>query len=115
MIYVMANEMVFRVSDSELTSEDSWSHILTRHISYFGDEDGLEGVLEHRGDQNPFYDRLIGLASSFGSENPRKPFQRWAYVEPDLRDLVSKMTNLDPRKRITARDALQHQWFSQNQ
>lgn len=109
----MANEMVFRVNESQLTSE--WRHILTRHISYFGDEDGLEGFLEHIGEQNPFYRLLIGLANTFGSDNPRQPFQHWAYVEPELRDLVGNMTNLDPRKRITAREALQHRWFSQTQ
>ena len=28
-------------------------------------------------------------------------------------DLVGKMANLDPTRRITAREALQHRWFSQ--
>ncbi|KAJ9371136.1 hypothetical protein DTO282F9_7322 [Paecilomyces variotii] len=113
MIYVMLNEMVFRVSDDQLKSADSWRYILRRHISYFADEDGLNGFLEHIGDENPFYKRLIDLADSFGPGNPRQPFQRWSYVEPELRDLVGKMTNLDPTKRINAREALQHRWFRQ--
>ncbi|EAW20286.1 uncharacterized protein NFIA_099200 [Aspergillus fischeri NRRL 181] len=112
MIYVMVNEMVFRVNDDELNSADSWRHILRRHISYFADEDGLNGFLEHIGEENPFYDRLIDLANTFGPENPRQPFERWGYVEADLRDLVGKMANLDPTKRITATEALQHRWFS---
>ncbi|KAH1904024.1 hypothetical protein KXW02_007902 [Aspergillus fumigatus] len=112
MIYVMVIEMVFRVNDDELNSADSWRHILRRHISYFADEDGLNGFLEHIGEENPFFDRLIDLASIFGPENPRQPFERWGYVEPDLRDLIGKMTNLDPTKRITASEALQHRWFS---
>lgn len=113
MIYVMVNEMVFRVSDDEMNSVDSWRYILGRHISYFADEDGLNGLLEHIGEENPFYERLINLANSFGHGNPRQPFQRWSYVEPELRDLVGKMTNLDPTRRITAREALQHRWFSE--
>lgn len=113
MIYVMLNEMVFRVSDDQLKSADSWRYILRRHISYFADEDGLNGFLEHIGEENPFYKRLIDLADSFGPGNPRQPFQRWGYVEPELRDLVGKMTNLDPTKRINAREALQHRWFRQ--
>ncbi|KAJ9232761.1 hypothetical protein DTO169E5_7321 [Paecilomyces variotii] len=113
MIYVMLNEMVFRVSDDQLKSADSWRYILRRHISYFADEDGLNGFLEHIGEENPFYKRLIDLADSFGPGNPRQPFQRWSYVEPELRDLVGKMTNLDPTKRINAREALQHRWFRQ--
>ena len=112
MIYAMANEMVFRVSDDQLNAEDSWRYILRRHISYFADEDSLNGFLEHIGEENPFHERLIALASSFGPENPREPFERWAYVELDLRDLVGKMTSLDPARRITAREALQHRWFA---
>jgi serine/threonine protein kinase len=110
----MVNEMVFRVGDDELSSADSWRHILRRHISYFADEDGFNGFLHHIGEENPFYGRLIDLANSFGPGSPRQPFERWGYVEPDLRDLVSKMTNLDPTKRITAREALEHHWFSKN-
>lgn len=111
MIYVMVNEMVFRVSDDEMNSVDSWRYILGRHISYFADEDSLNGFLEHIGEENPFYERLIDLANRFGPGNPRQPFQRWSYVEPELRDLVGKMTNLDPTKRITAIEALHHRWF----
>ncbi|KAI9930660.1 hypothetical protein ASPWEDRAFT_171284 [Aspergillus wentii DTO 134E9] len=39
MLYVMLNEMVFRVTDEQLNSPDSWRHILRQHISYFGDAD----------------------------------------------------------------------------
>jgi serine/threonine protein kinase len=111
MIYVMVNEMVFRVSDDQLNSPDSWRHILYRHISNFADKDSLDGFLDHIGKENPFYERLLGLIDGFGPKNPRQPFQRWDYVEPELRDLVGKMTNLDPVKRITAKEALQHPWF----
>ncbi|KAE8352417.1 kinase-like domain-containing protein [Aspergillus coremiiformis] len=114
MIYVMVNEIVFRVSDDQLEAEDSWRYILRRHISYFADEDGLNGFLQHIGKENPFYERLITLASNFTPGNLRQPFKYWEYVEPDLRDLVGKMTILDPTKRITAREAFQHHWFSQS-
>ncbi|RMZ80302.1 hypothetical protein DV738_g2801, partial [Chaetothyriales sp. CBS 135597] len=110
-IYVMVNEMVFRVNDTELSSDDAWWHILRRHISFFGDEGGFEGLLQHIGEENVFFDRLIALASDFDSERPRQPFAKWHYVDAGLRDLVVKMTNLDPAKRITAREALDHPWF----
>jgi serine/threonine protein kinase len=112
MIYVMVNEMVFRVNDDQLNAADSWRYILPRHTSYFADEDGLNGLLQHIGEENAFYQRFIDLAGSFGPGNPRQPFECWEYVEDELRDLVGKMTNLDPRRRITAREALQHPWFS---
>lgn len=102
-------------SDDQLRAADSWRHILLRHISYFANQDDLSGFLEHTGVENPFYERLIYLTSGFGPGNPMQPFRYWDYMEPDLRDLVGKvgkMTRLDPTRRITARDALQHRWFS---
>jgi serine/threonine protein kinase len=111
MIYAMVNEMVFRVPDSQLNAEDSWRHILFRHISYFGDEEPLNGLLEHIGEGNAFQQRLVDLVGTFGPENPRQPLTTWSYLDPDLRDLIGKMTRLDPTKRITAKEALDHQWF----
>ncbi|KAK2756246.1 hypothetical protein FQN54_005654, partial [Arachnomyces sp. PD_36] len=113
MIYVMVDEMVFRVSNSQLEAEDSWRYILRRHISYFADEDGLNGLLEHIGTENPYYERLVALVGSFKPGDQRQPFESWDYVEPDLKELVGKMTSLDPRRRITAKEALRHRWFSQ--
>ncbi|KAI1940080.1 hypothetical protein LOZ66_002515 [Ophidiomyces ophidiicola] len=43
MIYVMVNEMVFRVSDNQLEAADSWRYVLRRHISYFADEEASMG------------------------------------------------------------------------
>ncbi|KAJ5594715.1 uncharacterized protein N7459_000923 [Penicillium hispanicum] len=113
MIYVMLNEMVFRVSDYQLHASDSWRYVLQRHISYFADEEGLAGFLKHIGEDNPLHGHLMTLASNFSSGNPREPFGSWNYVEPEFRDLVEKMTNLDPARRITAKQALEHCWFSQ--
>ncbi|KAI2047188.1 hypothetical protein LOZ12_004789, partial [Ophidiomyces ophidiicola] len=113
MIYVMVNEMVFRVSDNELEAADSWRYVLRRHISYFADEDSFNGLLQHIGKENIFYERLVALANSFTPGNFRQPFKSWDYVDPSFRDLVGKMTNLDPTRRITAREALQHCWFGQ--
>ncbi|KGO74173.1 Calcium/calmodulin-dependent/calcium-dependent protein kinase [Penicillium italicum] len=113
MIYVMLNETVFHVGENELNAADSWRYVLARHTSYFADEQGLVGLLDHIGEDNPFHERLITIASNFNSETPRQPFESWTYVEQDLRDLVGKMTSLDPNKRITARQALEHRWFGQ--
>ena len=110
-IYVVLHDMIFRISDEELGGADAWRHILRRHISYFGDEDGFKGLLRHIGKENPFFERLIVLAGDFNAERPRKPFTTWHYVDVEFRDLVTKMTNLDPAKRINARKALEHPWF----
>ncbi|KAM7185878.1 serine/threonine protein kinase [Rhypophila sp. PSN 637] len=112
-IYVILNDMVLRVNDEELRGDDAWRHILQRHISYFGHEDDFKGLLQHVGEDNVFFDRLITLAGDFDAERPRKPFAMWEYVDSELRDLVIQMTNLDPGRRITARKALEHPWFRQ--
>ncbi|OTA65185.1 kinase-like protein [Hypoxylon sp. EC38] len=112
MIYVMLNEMIFLVSNDQLNAEDSWRYILRRHLSYFADRDGFNGFLQHIGEENPFYERVIALANDFLPGNRRQPFEAWEDVDPIFKDLVIKMTRLDPALRITARDALKHPWFS---
>ena len=112
-IYVMLNGIVFRVSDEELRWDNAWWHALRRHVSFFGDKDGFKGLIHHVGEKNEFFDRLISVAGDFNAERPRKPFALWHYVDPQLRDLVVKMINLGPARRIMAREALEHPWFRQ--
>ncbi|OBT78615.1 hypothetical protein VF21_02360 [Pseudogymnoascus sp. 05NY08] len=106
--------MVFRVSDSELATSDSWRYILRRHISFFGEEHGFQGLLQWIGEENPFFERLITLAGSFNVAKPRKPFATWHFVDSQFRDLVCRMTVLDPARRITAAQALEHPWFAES-
>ena len=114
-IYVVLKEMVFRATDEEVAADDLWRYILKRHISFFADEDGLNGILQWIGQENLFFERIIDLASSFEKEGKnRQPFGLWHYVDPQFRDLIGKMTNLDPTMRITAREALEHPWFKEN-
>jgi serine/threonine protein kinase len=51
------------------------------------------------------------IAEGFSEELPREPFALWKDVEPEFKDLVGKMTNIDPKRRITAHEALSHPWF----
>lgn len=112
-IYVMLDHMVFQLSDAELGGDMAWWHILRKHVSHFGHVDGIQGLLEHLGPENPFFERVIALVQDFTDERPRQPepFALWHYVDADFRELMGKMTNLDPKRRITAREALQHPWF----
>ncbi|KAH9222554.1 calcium/calmodulin dependent protein kinase [Leptodontidium sp. 2 PMI_412] len=111
-IYVMLNDIVLRASDEELTAADSWRYVLRRQISFFADEEGFKGLLQWIGEKNQFFERLIALAGSFDAVDPRKPFEKWHCVDAQFRDLVCKMTNLDPARRITAVEALRHPWFA---
>ncbi|KXJ86817.1 kinase-like domain-containing protein, partial [Microdochium bolleyi] len=117
MIYVMLNHMVFYVGQDKLKAPDSWRHIFWRHVSYFGDKEGYVGFLDYIGDSkdNAFAERLLNVENQgeFPPDGcgPRQPFSTWEGVNPDFKDLVGKMTSLDPRRRITAREALGHRWF----
>lgn len=108
----MLNDMVLRASDEELAAVDSWRYVLRRQISFFGEEEGFKGLLQWISERNPFFERLVTLAGSFNATNPRKPFRNWYFVDAQFRDLVCKMTTLDPARRITALEALQHPWFA---
>lgn len=110
----MLNDMALRASDEELAASDSWKYVLRRHISFFREEEGFKGLLQWIGEKNPFLERLTALTGSFDAANPRKPFEKWEFVDPRFRDLVCRMTNLDPAKRITAREALGHPWFDRS-
>jgi serine/threonine protein kinase len=104
----MNNTMIFKVN--HLPPEEAKHTILTRHLSYFGDEDGFLGLLKLIGRENPFRNYLLGLARTM---DKRQPVHLWSHMEDDFKDLITKMTNLDPAKRIKAREALKHPWFTQ--
>lgn len=116
-VYVMVKRMVFcsGLTDEQLNGDDAWWHILRRHISIFGtDTESLQGLARHvcRDGDGPWLERFGDLAESFGEQEPRRPFAGWMFVDESFRDLVGKMTNLDPARRITAREALDHPWFN---
>lgn len=109
----MLGDMVFFPDGAKVnrSAEEDWHRILSLHISYFGDQDGVNGLLDHLGEENPFTERIIEVVSPFRAPNTRAPFQGRHGVDVKFRDLVSQMTNLAPALRITAREALEHEWF----
>ncbi|KAL2839534.1 kinase-like domain-containing protein [Aspergillus pseudodeflectus] len=85
--------------------------ILERQISYFADRKGLEGFMKYIGKEHPLSPMIELTWDGFHEGNPRKPFSKWENVHEDFRSLILAMTNFDPSKRITARQALEHKWF----
>ncbi|KAH8167198.1 hypothetical protein CIB48_g1066 [Xylaria polymorpha] len=88
--------------------------ILTRQVSYFANWDDFDGFLKYLGRRHPWASDFRRIADSFDEKNPRRPFALWKsdLLDADFKDLISKMTNFDPRKRITAEEALDHPWFA---
>lgn len=102
--------MPFKVPIEQLNAPDSWRYILRHHIRFFADLEGFRGLLKHLGKDNPFAECFIEVAATFDAR--RAPISVWRDGDKDFKDLLSKMTSLDPTKRITAREALKHPWFS---
>ncbi|PYI08452.1 putative calcium/calmodulin dependent protein kinase [Aspergillus sclerotiicarbonarius CBS 121057] len=86
---------------------------LQRQVSYFGDPQGIDGLLKHLADDEISFKFLQMLwEDRFEDYIPYKPFSEWAdVVDPKFKDLIQRLTNLDPTKRLTALDALEHPWF----
>ncbi|RAK99287.1 kinase-like protein [Aspergillus ibericus CBS 121593] len=110
-ICVLYKHVILAVGEDEL---DEGIHrlaiVIERQISYFADEVGLNGLFEHLGD-NPWVPIFKVTWDGLNKENPRQPFALWKQIDDDFKDLICGMTNFDPKKRITAREALEHQWF----
>ncbi|KAI1749250.1 hypothetical protein F4782DRAFT_533699 [Xylaria castorea] len=104
--------IIFAVSEEELgDGEKIVAHVLERQISYFADEEGLDALYKHIGDDHPWVQVFDILRGGFSKENPRRPVSLWKDVDPELRNLVGGLTNFNPAKRLTAREALEHPWF----
>ncbi|PGH05790.1 serine/threonine protein kinase [Blastomyces parvus] len=110
-IYAMHKRVIFAIGEEELDEGvDPLAIVIERQISYFADEDGLNGFLKYLGD-NPWVRVFEVTRDGFNKDNPRRPFFLWKGVDDDFKSLIRAMTNFDPEKRITAHEALAHKWF----
>ncbi|KAI1819938.1 kinase-like domain-containing protein [Xylaria intraflava] len=111
-IFLRLRSVIFLVDGDRKI--DPTIDILTRQTSYFANWGDFDGFLQYLGRQHPWTNDFRRIADSFNEKNPRRPFALWKsdLLDADFKDLVSKMTNFDPRKRITADEALEHPWFA---
>ncbi|QSS59024.1 calcium/calmodulin dependent protein kinase [Histoplasma capsulatum] len=73
--------------------------VLQRQLSYFGNDESVAALLKHIGDER------------FDETTPHEPFALWKGVDPVFKDLITGLTNLDLKRRLTAQGALKHPWF----
>lgn len=74
----------------------------------------MNGLLKHIADDDTNCQVLRMLWDERSEEHiPYKPFPEWPDVgDTAFKDLIRGLTNLDPTKRVTARQALEHPWFA---
>ncbi|RDW65692.1 uncharacterized protein DSM5745_09431 [Aspergillus mulundensis] len=118
LIYAMTNKPMIWSWPPERdppSGADRWYYTLRQHIGLFGNPESLQGLLAHIGEDNIWHRRLTELIDQEKSAplTMRRPLSVWGNntLQLDLLDLAMKMTDLDPTKRITAREALAHPWF----
>lgn len=87
-IYAVLKRVIFAVDEEKLVEgEEPLSVVLERQMSYFADEDGLNGLLKHLGD-SPWCEVLKVIRDGFNETNPRKPFSLWKNINADFKDLI---------------------------
>jgi serine/threonine protein kinase len=85
---------------------------LQRQISYFGDKEGLNGLMKHVGDEEVSCEVLGMLREERAADYiPYVLFGEWTDVDAVFKDLIRGLNNLDPARRLTASQALEHPWF----
>ncbi|KAF3492029.1 uncharacterized protein GIQ15_01546 [Arthroderma uncinatum] len=85
--------------------------VLQRQLSYFSNSDSTTAFLKHICDESPWRKVIDVLWNGFDETTPREPFALWKDVDPVFKDLIAGLTDLDPKKRLTAQGALDHPWF----
>ncbi|KAK2731175.1 hypothetical protein FQN57_003547 [Myotisia sp. PD_48] len=112
-------KVIFGTDDDLLKheSQGAFPHIirLQRQVSFFGDQEGLNGLMRHVGDYEVNCQVLELLwEDRVADYHCYRPFLEWPNVPNDdvFKDLIRSMTILDPQKRVTAQQALEHPWVS---
>ncbi|KAK2781483.1 hypothetical protein FQN53_000574 [Emmonsiellopsis sp. PD_33] len=117
-VYAMLGQVIFG-ADADFhkhESQGAYPHIirLQRQVSFFGDQEGLNELMAHVGDEE-INCQVLGFLwdDRLADYHSYKPFSEWPNVtEDEFKDPIGRMANLDPQKRATAREALEHPWFA---
>lgn len=114
-IYAVTKQVIFAIDKSELEEGvEKAAIVLERQLSYFADDEGFKGFLEYLGEGHAWRQIFQVIEDGFVEEGrPKEPFRLWQSegLDDDFRDLVVGLTRIDPRKRLTAQEALEHRWF----
>ncbi|EGC44026.1 calcium/calmodulin dependent protein kinase [Histoplasma capsulatum var. duboisii H88] len=96
-------------------SQDTFPHVihLQCQVSFLGDQEGLNRLMKHVGDEGVNC-QVLGFLwdDQVADYRSYKPFSDWPNVNDDKFKDIPRMTNFDPQKRATAREVLEHPWLA---
>lgn len=107
----MMNQMVLHRADNA-SPEDLPFDVLSRHISYFADSEGFQGLWDWLAEDNQIRDTLLAVIQSFMHDAKREPFRNWTFVDSEFRDFIGLISSVAPLRRGTAEEALRHPWMA---
>ncbi|KAF1850517.1 kinase-like protein [Cucurbitaria berberidis CBS 394.84] len=111
-IYAITKRVILAVDEEKVSEEiEILDIVLERQLSYFSDLEGIAGLIRYLGG-SPWAQFIALVAADFNADNPRRPFGLWQDIDPDFKDLVVRIMNVDPTRRLTASEALAHTWFA---
>lgn len=111
-IYAVHRKLLFAVDRDALPEGETVSNqVIEKQLAFFADPDSLRQFMKHLDEDSPWRRVFKDIGSRFGKEHPRTPVSMWNGIDPDLKDLIARLTRFEPEKRISAREALAHKWF----
>lgn len=113
-IYAILKRTVLQVDEEKLPEgTELLDKVFELQVSYFGNYDACLGLMDHiRTDE--FAEYLSHVMGDFTKDNPRTPIAYWQMLDhdPDFKDLMVQIMSIDPKRRLTAKEALAHPWFA---
>ena len=90
--------MIFPDNNPGSTENDRVGTVIFRQMSYFADEDGIDGLLQYLGEDNPMREVFEAIEDACRDVD-KEPFASWQLsgLDDDFKIFVMRLTKLSPR------------------
>lgn len=121
-LYAITRVLPFAVDKATLPEDvEPLAIIISRQISYFIEADDFCAFINYLEPDSPWIQAFMETLKEFTKGGkPFKPFRMWKHYErfgqpESLRGLIGELVRFDPDKRLTAEEALGHEWFREGE
>ncbi|MCJ1309310.1 hypothetical protein MMC25_002969 [Agyrium rufum] len=112
--FFVTKKAIFAIPEEELGNRFALQlvTVVDTQLSYFADPGDLVTLLAQL-DENPRAQMFRDRAEQFRSGLiPRYPVASWPGFDDNFKTFIAGLTSFDPRKRMSAKQALQHRWLA---